>query len=97
MRSHLRICIQNREDPVINEDLIYFYHFLCKNGNHDIENTDTYEILEDLLSHVKTELHDLESLIPGSKYEYVDKALLTKDSSTAPNFDEPDDSVVSDD
>ena len=70
IRSHIRLCLINKEHPLINNDLKYYYFNLHKNRDLDILNRENELIEEEIISFLKIERQKLLEIIPGRIFDF---------------------------
>jgi len=65
IRTHIQVCLSNKEHVLINNDLRYFYIHLLKNRELDISNRENELMEEEIISFLKIERQKLLEIIPG--------------------------------
>ena len=72
IRFHLRLCLNHKEHPLIENDLRYFYIHLLKNPKLDILHHENELIEEEIISFLKSERKKLLEIIPGRIFNSSD-------------------------
>ena len=70
IREHLILCLSNKENPLIENDLSYYYLIMHKNRDFDLINRDVVQIEEELITYLKQEREKLLEIIPGQLFKY---------------------------
>jgi len=70
IRSHIKLCLINKEHPLITNDLKYYYFNLHKNRDLDILNRENELIEEEVISFLKSERKKLLEIIPGRVFNF---------------------------
>lgn len=68
--KHLTMCLKNKDNYLIKNDLMYFYHVLLKDFNYSVEKYDDLEIIEQIVIAVKKDLKNLRKIIPSKIYTF---------------------------
>lgn len=71
IRSHIKLCLINKEHPLINNDLKYYYFNLQKNKDLDILNRENELIEEEIITFIKSERQKLLEIIPGQIFNFL--------------------------
>ena len=66
----LILCLKNKEHPLINNDLKYYYFNLQKNRDMDILSRENELIEEEIISFLKSERQKLIEIIPGRIFDF---------------------------
>ena len=70
IRSHINLCLINKEYPLITNDLKYYYFNLQKNRSLNILNRENELIEEEIISFLKKERQKLLEIIPGRIFDF---------------------------
>ncbi len=71
IRSHIKLCLINKEHPLINNDLKYFYFNLHKNKDLDILTRENELIEEEIINFLKSERQKILEIIPGRIFNFL--------------------------
>jgi len=69
MVTHLEKCLKAKADPLIRNDLRYFYLVLQKDTEFSLEASDDRETIEQILVAIRKDLKNLKKIIPGKEYK----------------------------
>ena len=70
IRNHMRLCLSQKDYPLIANDLYYFYHIIHKNKEINLQHQDNKKIEEELLISLKQDWANLLESIPGQLFEF---------------------------
>lgn len=73
IRNHIRLCLLQKQNPLIANDLYYFYHIIHKNKDINVEKLDNNQIEEELLISLKLDWANLLESIPGQLFKFDEK------------------------
>ncbi len=69
--NHLKICLEHRENSLIENDLKYFYAITQKRDEKGVQKREEAKILKELLEHVKQEWTNLNEIVPGERFKFL--------------------------
>jgi hypothetical protein len=76
IRKHIKLCLLNKEHPLIENDLHYYYIIMQKNKEFDVKNREIAQIEEEMILFLKQERENLLTIIPGHKFKYASEDMV---------------------
>jgi len=76
IRKHIKLCLLNKEHPLIENDLHYYYIIMQKNKEFDVKNREISQIEEEMILFLKQERENLLRIIPGQKFKYNSEEIV---------------------
>lgn len=70
MKKHIDRCIEHADNPIISNDLRYYFRIVQKEKDFDIAKLQAGDA-ESLTSYVHTELERLQRIVPGRRFSYA--------------------------